>query len=74
MNMKVALWVGVASVALLANACSTVDDKPEPFTKTSADGSLIQSVPTPLEAVPEKPDDGDLGEVSARRDLSLIHI
>ena len=51
MNTKQILLVSAAMTALLLGGCTT--QEAEPFTQTSIEGSDIQSVPTPLEPVPE---------------------
>ena len=57
-------------MALMLGACSSIDEEAPAFTKTSADGSFVQSVPTPLEAVPENAAGGDdeAGATSVGRD------
>ena len=52
MKMKHTLWASAASMALMLGACTT--QRVEPFTQTSIEGSDIQSVPTPLDPVPEE--------------------
>ena len=52
MNTKQILLVSAAMTALLLGGCTTQDA--EPFTQTSIEGSDVQSVPTPLDPVPEK--------------------